>query len=252
MRFANKTVLITGASSGIGRHTALEFAREGARLVLFARRRELLEEVSGEITQMGGKAVAVGGSVAEFSDISAACKTAVNVFGTLDILVNNAGVDDGSYAAVRCTDENWFRNLQINEKGVFLCMKAALPYMIAANAGAIINISSIGGVYAVAGAAYSAAKRAVIGLTKNVALQYAGTGIRCNAICPGPVPTALLKPPSAEATDMEMLAITGKHIDKTVPFLHEDDISNAIMFFADDRSAKITGQVLVVDGGRCL
>lgn len=251
-RFENKTVFITGASSGIGRCTALEFAKEGANLVLFARRADKLNEVRHEICALGAMAIAIPGSVSDFAALQYACGQAVEQFGALDILVNNAGVDDGNYAAVRCTDENWFQNLEINEKAVFLCMKAGLEVMVPQAYGAIINVSSIGGAYAVAGAAYSAAKRAVIGLTKNAALQYAGTGIRCNAVCPGPVPTALLKPPSPETHDMEMLRITGAHIDKTVPFLSPEDISNAILFFADDKSARITGQILIVDGGRCL
>ena len=118
--------------------------------------------------------------------------------------------------------------------------------------GSIINVSSIGGVYAVAGAAYSAAKRAVIGLTKNVALQYAGTDIRCNAVCPGPVPTELLSAEADSSTDLEMRKLTGEHIDKSIPLLQVEVISNAILFFADDRSVRITGQILVVDSGRCL
>ena len=252
MRFAGKTVLITGASAGIGKCTALQFAAEGANVVLFARRAEKLKEVHAEIESNGGAALCVPGDVTKSMDIQRACAEAVERFGALDIMVNNAGVDDGSYAAVRCADENWLKNLQVNEKSVFFCMKEALRYMTRAGKGSIINISSIGGMYAVAGAAYSATKRAVIGLTKNVAIQYAGTGIRCNAVCPGPVPTDLLKPPSPETTDMEMLKITGAHIDKTIPFLNPEDIANAILFFADDRSARITGQVLVVDGGRCL
>ena len=252
MRFFHKTVLITGASAGIGRHTALQFAREGANVALFARRADKLEEVRAEIEAIGGKALCLPGDVTSTEDIAQAFSAAYAEFGTLDILVNNAGVDDGSYAAVRCTDENWFKNIQVNEKAVFLCMREGLKYMVPTQKGAIINLSSIGGVYAVAGAAYSAAKRAVIGLTKNAAIQYAGTDIRCNAVCPGPVPTDMLKPASPDTTDMEMLQITGKHIDKTVPFLEPEDISNAIMFFADDCSKRITGQILVVDGGRCL
>ena len=251
-RFLGQTVLITGASSGIGKCTAIQFAAEGANVVLMARRTEKLREVQSQIQAAEGNAICVSGDVTERSDIVKAFAEAKTVFGGLDILVNNAGTDDGSYATVRCTDENWFRNLAVNEKAVFLCMKEGLKYMEEAGQGSIVNISSIGGVYAVAGAAYSAAKRAVIGLTKNVAIQYAGTGIRCNAVCPGPVPTELLKPPSPETTDMEMLEITGAHIDKTVPFLAPEDVANAVLFFADKRSSRITGQVLVVDGGRCL
>lgn len=251
-RFRGKTVLITGASSGIGRCTALQFAGEGADLVLFARRKSLLEEVGAETRALGSRVICVPGDVTRYESIAQACAAAADSFGSLDILVNNAGVDDGHCAAVRTTDENWFRNLEVNEKAVFLCMKAALQVMERQGSGSIINISSIGGVYSVAGAAYSAAKRAVIGLTKNAAIQYAGTGIRCNAVCPGPTPTDLLAPPDPATHDMDMLRITGGHIDKTVPFLTPEDTANAVLFFADPRSARITGQVLVVDGGRCL
>ena len=250
--FRNKTVLITGASSGIGLQTALAFAKDGANVILYARRAEKLSAVCDEIRAAGGSAIAVAGDVSSAQDLEKACSMGAERFGSLDILVNNAGVDDGHAAAVRCTDENWENNITINEKGVFLGCRAALQQMEKTGNGSIINISSIGGRYAVAGVAYSAAKYAVIGLTKNIAIQYAGTGIRCNCVCPGPVRTDMLKPPSPENTDMEMLELTGRHIDKSVPFLKPQDIVNAILFFADDASIRITGQCLVVDGGRCL
>ena len=251
-RFEGKTVLVTGASAGIGRHTALEFAREGAKVVLVARRTDKLKEVQDEIVSLGGQTILAPGDVTVASDVEEIFRVAATGFGGVDILVNNAGISDGSFATVHCTDENWFRNLAVNEKSVFLCTRAALRYMTQTWRGSIINVSSIGGVYAVAGAAYSAAKRAVIGLTKNVALQYAGTDIRCNAVCPGPVPTELLSAEADSSTDLEMRKLTGEHIDKSIPLLQVEDISNAILFFADDRSVRITGQILVVDSGRCL
>jgi len=251
-KLQGKTVLITGASAGIGRVTALLMAKEGADIILFARREEQLQKVRVEIEAFGGRAITVAGDVSVAADCERAFRLGFEQFGRIDVLVNNAGVSDESRAAVRTSDEIWERNLAINEKGCFLFCREALKYMEPANQGSIVNISSMGGVYAVAGAAYSAAKYAVIGLTRNIAIQYAGTGIRCNAVCPGPVATDMLKPPTPETMDMEMLKTTSAHIDKSVPFIEAEDIAKAVIFFAGDDSARVNGQYLVVDGGRCI
>jgi NAD(P)-dependent dehydrogenase (short-subunit alcohol dehydrogenase family) len=251
-RLEGKVAVITGANSGIGEVTAELFAKEGAAVVLVARRKEKLEEVERRIRKDGGRALVVPGDVTSPADCTNAFDQTMNVFGTVDILVNNAGIVDKHTPTIRTTDELWREVIDINLTGTFLWCREALKYMTQAKAGIIVNVSSIAGVYGNGGAAYSASKFGVIGLTKNIALQYAGTGIRCNAICPGPTPTALNTPEKLAHFDREMMEICGRHMDFGVGESDAIDQANAILFLSGYESKRITGQVLVIDNGLCL
>jgi len=196
--------------------------------------------------------LAVPGDVTLTADCKNVFKQTVDTFGKVDILVNNAGIVDRHTPTIRTTDELWQNVVDVNQTGTFLFCREALHYMTKENAGAIINVSSIAGVYGNGGAAYSASKYAVIGLTKNIAIQYAGTGIRCNAVCPGPTPTALNAPEKLKHFDKEFSEICFRHFDRSVGDSETTDQANAILFFANDESRCITGQALVVDRGMCL
>lgn len=245
-----KAAIITGCSSGIGEATARLFARQGAAVTLVARRERLLNELAEELRAAGGRVLVAAGDVTdpEFPDL--VCAKTEEAFGSVDILVNNAGIGDRNMAAVRTDDALWEQCVAINETAPFRFCRAALRYMTAQKSGAIINVSSIGGVYSIAGAAYSAAKAALIGLTKNIGVQYAGTGIRCNAVCPGPTETPMLAP--GQEMDREMLEIVGRRTDMTAGMSKPSDMANAILFFASDEACSINGQTLVIDKGSCI
>lgn len=248
-RLDGKVALITGASSGIGRATALLFAKEGAAVVLVARRPELLKETEAEITALGAKALSVSADVSDPAACQRAVDETVAAFGRIDILVNNAGIAD-KHRPITRTDHDWWRHIiAVNQDSVYYMTKAALVHMEQAGRGSVVTVSSIGGTRCNSGIAYTAAKTAVIGMTRNMAIQFAGTGIRFNAIAPGPTPTALNAPEQLATFDSEFAGICGRHMDGTVREATAQEQAQAILFFASDDSSAVTGQVLVVDCG---
>ena len=251
-RFENKTVVITGASSGIGLVTAKMFAAEGANVVLFARRQGPLDEAAAEIEAAGGKALAVAGNVTAQADCERAFRLAYERFGSVDVLVNNAGDGDHHMTTAKCTDEMWYKMIELNQTAVLRFSREALKYMEQQGAGVIVNLSAIAGVYGNAGVSYSAAKAAVIGMTKNIAIQYAGRGIRCNALCPGPTLVPRMDGREQALYDTDFLAVTERHMDMTIPFAQAEDQAKIILFLASDDAKAITGQAIVSDGGMCL
>lgn len=245
----NKVIVVTGANSGIGKETALVLASEGAKVVLAARRLDKLEEVAFEIRQKGGEAHCVSGDVSVKEDCERIIGEALEKYRRVDVLVNNAGMGDKQIPITRCSDDWWHEICAVNQDSVFYMTRAALIPMEMQGEGSIVNISSIGGVYANAGIAYSAAKAAVVAMTKNVAIQFAGKGIRCNAVCPGPTITPLLSKDARADFDQEFVKICNEHICRSVPKAEAVEQANAILFFASDLSKAITGQALVVDYG---
>lgn len=245
-----KVAVIVGASAGIGAEIARLFAGRGAAVVLVARRAGLLAQLEAELKGHGHAALAVPGDVTDPECPAAVFAATIEAFGRVDILINNAGISDHHWAVVRTSDELWEQVIAVNQTAPFRFAREALRHMTAQGSGNIINISSIGGVYSIAGAAYSASKIALIGLTRNIAIQYAGSGIRCNAVCPGPTDTDML----AETVpfDEEMREITARRMDTTVGMCEPIDIANACLFFACDESRYVNGQCLVIDKGACL
>lgn len=251
-RLKAKVAIVTGSSSGIGAGTAQLFAKEGATVVLTARRVDRLNALADKIQTAGGKALVVPGDVTKVADVKNVIAQTIKTFGKIDILVNNAGIADRHTPTVKVTDQFWDLLVATDLTSVFYFCREALIHMIQAKAGVIVNNSSIGGVYGNAGVSYSAAKAGVIGLTKNIAIQYAGTGIRCNAVCPGPTPTELNTQEQLAKFDQEFMAICGRHTDHSVGDSEVIDQANAILFLASDESRCITGQSLIVDRGMCL
>ena len=251
-RLAGKVALVTGASAGIGECTAELFAREGAALVLTARREDRIKALANRIVSSGGRAVAVAGDVRSLNDVRAVIDEAMATYGRLDILVNNAGIIDKHTPTVRVSDELWDDVIATNLTGVFYYCREALRHMSEAGSGVIINISSIAGRYSNGGAAYSAAKAGVEALTRNIALQYAGTGIRCNAVLPRPTPTELNTPEKLATFDEEFRDICGRHMDLSVGEAEVIDQASAALFLASDEARYITGESIAVDRGCCL
>ena len=248
-RLEGKVALITGANSGIGRATAELFAREGADLVLAARRLDKLKEVEAYAVAQGVRAVSVPADVSRPEDCLRLAEAAVEAFGRVDVLVNNAGIDDKNKSITNCDQELWDRVIATDQNSVYYMMKAVLPHMEKAGRGSIINVSSIGATRSNAGISYTAAKTAVLGMTRNVAIQFAGTGIRCNAVCPGPTETPIFSPENHAAFDREFARMCARHFDGSLPRTQPEDQANAILFFAGDESRAVNGQALVVDYG---
>ncbi len=249
-RFTGKIAIITGASSGIGACTALTLAQEGCNLVLAARHLEKLEAVAQDCRGKGAQVVAVAADVGREADCHRLVQAAMDAFGTVDILVNNAGIAD-KHRPIDRLDSDWYRQvLEINQNSVFYMMQAVLPHMKAAGHGSIVNVSSIGAIRSNSGLAYTTAKTAVIGMSKNVALEFAPCSIRVNVVCPGPTPTALNTPEQIATFDSVFAAQCNAHMDiDGVPQCTVQEQANAIAFFASDAASGITGQVLTVDHG---
>ena len=248
-RLEGKVALITGANSGIGRATAELFAREGADLVLAARRLDKLKEVEAYAVAQGVRAVSVPADVSRPEDCLRLAEAAVEAFGRVDVLVNTAGIDDKNKSITNCDQELWDRVIATDQNSVYYMMKAVLPHMEKAGRGSIVNVSSIGATRSNAGISYTAAKTAVLGMTRNVAIQFAGTGIRCNAVCPGPTETPIFSPENHAAFDKEFARVCARHFDGSLPRTQPEDQANAILFFAGDESRAVNGQALVVDYG---
>jgi NAD(P)-dependent dehydrogenase (short-subunit alcohol dehydrogenase family) len=245
-----KVALITGASSGIGRATARQLAEQGARVVVAARRREELESLVREIEQAGGRASAVQTDVAVASEVERMVAHALETYGRLDIAVNNAGIE-GRFAPIVDLDEaEWDRVLDINLKGVFLCMKYQARAMLAAgNSGAIVNVGSVNSFLGAAtGSAYVASKHALIGLTSSASAELAPQGIRVNLLCPGVIDTPMHRRLRADIGDevYDQGLLPSVHLKRAG---QAEEIARAIAFLCSDAASYITGTTLTPDGG---
>jgi len=253
VRLAGKVALITGAAMGIGRATALLFAREGAKVVVVDYDSKSGQEMARLVQDEGGEAIFVRADVSDPEDVQAMVRAAIDTYGRIDVLHNNAGIDLPQATNVVATEvEDWDRTLGVNLKGVFLCSKYVIPEMIKGGGGAIINTASIAGLVPMPQeAAYGASKGGLVLLTKQMALDYAAHNIRVNSLCPGPMqkPTrdrlAYLQEDDAALKKRQTLG-------RMVPlgrFCLPEDMACAALFLASDEACLITGTELVVDGG---
>jgi NAD(P)-dependent dehydrogenase (short-subunit alcohol dehydrogenase family) len=245
MRLANKTAIVTGGGSGIGRAIALAFAQEGASVVVCGRDRKKLDHVAAEIAAMNGKCLPVVADVSIGKQVELAVRMAVERFGRLTTVVNNAGVLIAG-TAESLSDDEWEHTFNVNVRGPWLMARAALPHLRAAGGGSII---AIGSVLSLEGArnrvAYSASKGAVLAMTRAMALDHAAEKIRVNCICPGMVETEMIAPFNAdEAARRQRLALhpVGR-------FGQPEDIAGLAVFLASEESSWITGAAFPVDGG---
>lgn len=250
-RLDNKIAIVTGGNSGIGLATAALFCKEGAKVIISGRRESENQKAVEEIKSKGGEISAVQADVSTSEGCKKLVDAVIEKYGRIDILVNNAGIADKHMPITKCTEEWYDTVCKIDQYSVYYMCKYALAHMEKAGTGSIINISSIGS-QGVAGISYSAAKAAVNSMTKNIAIQFAQTAIRCNAIAPGPTPTALNAPGAMTGFDMDFAAATARHLDLSVPEAQAEDQAEAILFFASDASKAITGQILYVDHGTSL
>ena len=243
MRLKGKNALITGAAQGIGKSIALSMAREGANVGIADVNIESAENTAGEINALGVKGVAIGIDVSKQESVSEAFGTFTDELGSLDILVNNAGITKDT-VLLRMKEEDWDAVLNINLKGSFLCCKEAVKIMAKKRSGKIISISSVVAFMGNPGQAnYSSSKAGLIGLTKTIAREYAGRGLRANAVAPGFFQTSM--------TDVLSDEVKNK-MKSNIPlgqFGTPEDVTNAVIFLASNESDYITGQVIHVNGG---
>jgi NAD(P)-dependent dehydrogenase (short-subunit alcohol dehydrogenase family) len=250
-RLQGKVAIITGGNSGVGAATAMLFAKEGATVVISARRQAALNEVAEKIKQAGGNVLTVATDISKDEDCKALVKATMDAFGKVDILVNNAGVLDTGLAPVdKFNDEELQKIISINQVGTMQCIRAALAVM--QSGAAIVNVASVAGVNGGGGAAYVSTKAAIIGITKHTALLNADKYIRCNAVCPGTIVTPMTMGMKADQLDMRMMGAMSKHADLKIKPCMAEDVANIIAFFASDESKALNGQVVVSDFGSSL
>lgn len=250
-RFQDKVVLVTGGNSGIGRAAAMQFADEGAKVVITARREEAGNGVVQDIKTRGGEAVFIRTDVARREEIERLFETITNEYGRLDCAFNNAGVNTLAVRRiVNSTMEDWDRLMNTNLKGVWLCMKHEITLMLKHGGGAIVNNSSMAGIgtdqtFAI----YAASKHGVLGLTKGAALDYVHRKIRINAVCPGYIHTPMLEEPwsvNPEVKDMTVAQIPMKRFGKP------EEIAGAVLWMCSDEASFMTGREMVIAGGQTI
>mgnify|MGYP001184917455 FL=1 len=248
MRLKDKVAIVTGAASGMGKAIAEGYAREGAKVVVSDLNLEGAEAVVEGIKAAGGEAIAVKTDVTSEEELEQLFIETQNAYGKLDILVNNAGIMDGMEPVGEITDERWDKVFAVNTRSVMQTMRMAVEIFLDQGYGNIINNISIGGVYgARGGVAYTAAKHAVVGMTKNTGYMYANNDIRCNGIAPGAVATNI----ASSMSNMSEFGAKRQGVGLAInPRTGEpEEIANLAIFLASDESSFINGQVIAIDGG---
>ncbi|WP_030544144.1 SDR family NAD(P)-dependent oxidoreductase [Streptomyces albus] len=242
-----RSVIVTGAGSGIGRAAALAFAAQGDRVVAADLNAEGAGGVVKEIEEAGGTAVAVTGDLSDQAVVDRVTATAVERFGGVDVLVNNAGIMDSMSAVADVTDAEWERVLRVNLTAPFLLTRAVLPHMLAAGRGAIVNTASEASLRgSAAGAAYTASKHGVVGLTKSLAVMYRKSGIRANAVCPGGTATGIAVNADQAAHGPAAL---GPHFVNLGRLAQPEEQAAVILFLASEAASNVNGAILPVDDG---
>lgn len=243
--FKNKVAIITGGSFGIGRATAIAFSKKGARVVIVDWVED--QETLNQIKSTGAEAIFIKCDVSKAEDVRMMVKKTIDTFGRLDYAFNNAGIEGIRGTTVDCTEENWDKTIAINLKGVWLCMKYQLPELLKQGSGSIVNCASIAGMIGYQDLpAYVASKHGIIGLTKTAALEFAKSGIRINAVCPGVIKTPMIdrltgnnKEAENQYASMEPIGRLGR----------PEEIANAVVWLCSDEASFITGHAMAVDGG---
>lgn len=242
-RMNGKVVIVTGGSSGIGRATAIAFAREGAKVVIAARRANEGEATVKQIVEAGGDAIFVQTNVTQATDVQALVDRTLEQYGRLDCAFNNAGSGKG-VRLIDLTEEEWEQEIAVNLKSVWLCLKYQIPAMLQSGQGAIVNMASQGAILGVPNyAAYGAAKGGAAALTRAAAAEYAAEGIRINSVSPGAIETELWANAPAGMLEQVAAGIPMQRVGQP------QDIAEAVIWLCSDAAAFVTGQNLAIDGG---
>lgn len=243
--FAEKVVIVTGGSFGIGKASAIAFAQRGAKVVVA----DCVEDKDtvDTITKFGGKAIFIKCDVSNSADVKLMVDKTIEKFGRLDYALNNAGIEGIVGNTVDCTEENWDNTVNVNLKGIWLCMKYEIPEMIKCGKGAIVNIRSVDGLVGFQTLpAYVASKHGVVGLTKTTALEFAKQDIRINAVCPGTIKTTMLERFTGNKKEIEQQYANMEPIGRLgMP----EEVAEAVIWLCSDASSYVTGHAMLVDGG---
>lgn len=246
-KLTGKIALVTGGGGGIGRATALAYAREGAKVAVADINGDAARAVAAEIVALGGDAIGIAADVAKGDQVAAMVQQTVARYGRLDIAFNNAGIEIENKPLAQATEEIFDRLMSVNVKGIWLCMKHEIEQMLAQGGGVIVNTASVAGlVGAPLQPLYAASKHAVVGMTKTAAAEYGRKGIRINSVCPGIIRTEMMERAIAREPKRE------QHVAKAHPIgrLGEaEDIAGAVVFLSSDDAAFVLGHQLAVDGG---
>ncbi len=244
--FDRKIVIITGGSSGIGKACVERFLKEGARVIIAAREKKKAADALKELQSFGGEVTYIQTDISKSTEVKALIKKTIETYGSLHYLVNNAGIEGTAFVSTADYQETvWDQVIAINLKGTWLCMKHAIPTILQSGGGAIVNISSIAGLRAskTGGAAYTASKHGVVGLTKATALEYARMHIRINCVCP-----AIIDTPNAR----NILGSRISEIGKDFPMGRigtSNEVADAVLWLCSQQASYITGIALPIDGG---
>ncbi|TAH12979.1 MAG: SDR family oxidoreductase [Curvibacter sp.] len=247
MQFDNKVVLVTGGGGGIGRASALAFARAGAKVAVTDRDELAGEETTAQVRALGAEAVFIAADVMQAAQVQTMVAQVVAHFGRLDCAFNNAGIEEEHMRLADCEEATFDRIMGVNVKGVWLCMKYQIAQMLTQGGGAIVNTASVAGlVGAPKMSAYSASKHAVMGLTKSAAVEYGRKGIRVNAVCPGVIRTPMLD--RAIAADPKVATtVAGAHPIGRIG--EADEVAAVVLWLSSDAASFVTGLAHTVDGG---
>ncbi len=242
--FKNKVALITGGSFGIGKATAIAFAKNGAKVIIADWVED--DETLNAIKALGGEVIFIKCDVSKTEDVKAMVEKTIATFGRLDYAFNNAGIEGVMGTTHECTEENWDKTIGVNLKGIWLCMKNEIPEMLKQGKGVIINCASIAGLVGFPGLpAYVASKHGIIGLTKTAALEYAKLGIRVNAVCPGAIKTPMIDRITGNKKEVEEQFAGMEPIGRLG---QPEEVANAVLWMCSDEASFVTGHAMAVDG----
>lgn len=243
--FKNKVAIVTGGSFGIGRAAAVAFAKKGAKVAVV----DWVEdsETINLIKSLGGEAIFINCDVSNTADVKSMVEKTISAFGRLDYAFNNAGIEGVTGISHESTEENWDNTIAVNLKSIWLCMKYQIPEMQKQGKGAIVNCASIAGLVGFPGLpAYVASKHGVIGLTKTAALEYAKSGIRINAVCPGAIKTPMIDRITGNKKEVEEQFEAMEPIGRLG---QPEEVANAVLWMCSDEASFVIGHAMAVDGG---